>query len=109
MITIFRTDDTDANGKDFITVVLNNPYRKELSKILFSVNSGQFVIPFTNPNNFATEQIVFKINFSSTETAQMKNYNIGQIVTYDMKGKQHTCREIVEWGAIDGALIKWKK
>ena len=109
MITIFRTDDTDANGKDFITAVVNNPNQKKLSKILFSVNAGQFVIPFTDPNNFASEQIILKINFSGKETAQMKNYNIGQVVTFDMEGKQETCREYVEWAAVDGALIKWTK
>jgi hypothetical protein len=109
MVVIFRTDDTDAHGKRFIRAIVNNPRKRQFSKILFSINYGEIVIPFTHENNFAEERIELVINFSSKETSKLRSYNTGHVVTYDMNGKQKTCREYLEFESTGDVLRKWRK
>lgn len=109
MITIFRTDDTDANKKRFIKAIINNPKKVQFSKILFSINHGEIVIPFTHENNFAEERIELSINLSSKETSKLRSYNTGHVVTYDINGKQSTCKEFLEFESVGDVLKKWRK
>lgn len=102
--TIFRGDDTAANGGQFITIEIENEYKVPFSKLVFSVNGGQILKPFTDENNFTAENTELVVNFTSAETWSMKDVNTGNLVTYDMDGLQQTCEETCIWNTKNGVI-----
>ena len=103
--TIFRGDNTAANGGQFITIEVENEYRVPFSKLVFSVNKGQILKEFTDEeNHFTAENTELVVNFTSKETWKMQTENTGNLVTYDMDGLQQTCEEVCTWNTKDGVI-----
>lgn len=107
-MTLFKGDDTGAFGNNFITVTVKNPLLYPISKIEFVTNSGN-CIPiktFTNENNFQTEEITLTVNYSSEESSRLNATNTGNLVVYDMNGKQSTCPQTLTFYAKNGVILK---
>ena len=106
---IFKGDNTGAFGHNFITITVHNPNQYPISKIEFVTNSGACIVPkpFTDPNNFQQETIELVINYDSTETPKLKNgANVGNLVVYDMEGRQTTCQQSLTFYAKNGVISK---
>lgn len=98
-MTRYKGDDTQAFGKDFITINLNNPNQYEISKVEFVVNSGCIRKPFTNP------VFPLKVNFTSKETAKFTLHNTGYLIAYDNKGRPKQCNGKIEFNFENGVII----
>lgn len=106
--TIFKTDDTQAFGNNFLEIDIENPLRYEISKLVVVTNSGA-CIPnkiYTDDNNFTTENITLYVNYSSQETAKLNATNVLNVVAYDMQGRQITCAETYTFYAKNGVILK---
>lgn len=105
--SIFKGDDTGANGNTFITITIKNPEQYPISKILVVTNGG--CIPnkeFTDENNFQREIIEIGVNYSSDETIKFNATNTVNVVAYDMENKQSTCPQTLTFTAKNGVLCK---
>ena len=106
---IFKGDNTGAFGNNFITITVHNPYLYPISKIEFITNSGTCIQPkpFTDPDNFQRETIELTVNYDSTETTKLKNgANVGNLVVYDVQGRQSTCQQSLVFYAKNGVISK---
>lgn len=103
---IYKGDDTDAFGRNYIKIKINNPDQKPISKIVFTVNSGIITKTFTDESNFTTENIELIVNFDSSETSKLIAKNVGNVLVYDMLGKQYTCRQSFVFTAINGVICR---
>lgn len=106
---IFKGDDTNAFGNHFITITVKNPLRYPISKIEFITNDGMSGIPvkpFTDVNNFQVENITLTVDYSSEETAKLNATNTGNLVVYDMSGKQSTCQQSLTFYAKNGVISR---
>ena len=106
--TIFKGDNTAAFGNNFITINVKNSQLYPISKIEFVTNSGMGipVKPFTDPNNFQTENIQLVVNYSSEETAKLRDTNTGNLIVYDIEGRQTTCQQTLTFYAKNGVICK---
>lgn len=107
-MTIFKGDDTRAFGNNFITVHISNPEQYEISKIVAITNSGACIPnkPFTDANNFTTEDIELTINYTSAETPKLMATNVLNVVAYDMNGYPYTCPQSLTFYAKNGVIYK---
>ena len=106
---IFKSDNTAAFGNNFITITIKNPNLYPISKIEFITNSSACIPPkpFTDENNFTTENIELKVNYDSTETSKLRNgANVGNLVVYDIEGRQRTCPQSLTFYAKNGVVSK---
>ena len=95
-IAIFKGDDTDAFGNNFITITLDNPENCIISKATFVC--GNIKKTFENP--------VFPlvVNFTSEETSKLKPINTCHLVVYDEFGRQKTCTGALRFDAQSGVI-----
>lgn len=103
---IFKGDDTDAFGNNYITIHIANPLQMPISKIIFSVNGGMLQKTFTDESHFTDENIELIVNFNSQETAKLNARNVGNVVAYDMRNRQKTCPQSLVFSAINGVIYK---
>lgn len=110
MSAIFKGDDTGAFGNQFITIKVNNPLLYPISKIEFVTNGGVCIPnkPFlgSDYDNFQIEEITLTVNYSSEETKKLNATNTGNLVVYDMNGKQSTCQQSLTFYAKNGVISK---
>lgn len=105
---IFKGDDTGAFGNNFITITVHNPLQYPISKIEFITNGGTCISPkpFRDENNFQQEEIELTVNYSSDETSKLNATNVGNLVVYDINGKQSTCQQSLIFYAKNGVISK---
>ena len=105
---IVKGDDTGAFGNQFITIKISNPLMYPISKIVAVTNSGCCITnkPFTDPDNFQTEEITLTVNYSSKETQKLSATNVLNIVAYDMENKQYTCAQSLTFYAKNGVISR---
>ena len=106
---IFKGDDTSAFGNTYITITVKNPLLYPISKIEFITNSSMCIPAkiFTDPtNNFQTETITLTVNYTSAESAKLRDANVGNLVAYDMNGKQATCQQSLTFYAKNGVISR---
>lgn len=106
--TVFKGDDTGANGNTFITITIKNPELYPLSKILVVTNGGCGIAnkEFTDVDNFQRETIELEINYSGIETATFNATNTVNVVSYDLENRQSTCPQTLVFTAKNGVLCK---
>ena len=80
---IYRYDDTDAFGQNFMTINATIPEGWVISKAIWKAGSVEKV--FQNP--------VFPItvNLNSEESGKLKNINTCYLAVYDQNNKKQTC------------------
>lgn len=108
-MTIFKGDDTDAFGNQFIKITVKNPLLYPISKLEAVTNSGIGIKnkPFTDENNFQQEEIELTINYTSAETTCLnQGANILNLVAYDESGKQSTCAQSLTFYAKNGVISR---
>lgn len=93
---IFKTDNTGAFGNNFITINLVNPEGYVISKAVFVCGCIQKT--FNNPD------FPLHINFTSEETAGLRNTNTCYLVVYDSEGRQKTCQGTLTFEANNGVI-----
>lgn len=105
---IFKGDNTGAFGNTFITITVKNPLLYPISKIEFITNSGMCIPAkvFTDENNFQTETITLTVNYTSAESAKLRDANVGNLVAYDMEGRQSTCQQTLTFNAKNGVISR---
>lgn len=105
---IFKGDDTGAFGNNFITIKVSNPLQYPISKIEFITNSSVCIPPkpFTDENNFQQEEIELVVNYSNQETCKLRDTNTGNLVVYDMDGRQSTCQQTLTFYAKNGVISR---
>ena len=106
--TVFKGDDTGAFGNQFIQIVVKNPLLYPMSKIEFITNGGCCIPhkPFygADYNNFQSAETTLVVNYSSSETIKLNATNTGNLVVYDMNGKQSTCQQTLTFNAKNGVI-----
>ena len=105
---IFKGDDTGAFGNKFITIKTKNPELYPISKLIFVTNGGCDIAPkvFIDENNFQQAEIELVVNYTSEETQKLNAVNTGNLVAYDMDGRQSTCPQTLTFTAKNGVLCK---
>lgn len=105
---IFKGDNTGAFGNNFIEITVKNPLLYPISKIIFCVNGGCIKKPFDGADydNFQSAEIVLTVNFSSAETSILRDANIGNLIVYDMQGRQSTCKQSLTFYAKNGVITR---
>lgn len=105
---IFKSDDTNAFGNNFITIKIKNPLQYPVSKIEVITNSNMCIPKkvFTDENNFQTEDIELKVNYTSKETEKLNATNIVNVVAYDMHGLRTTCPQSLTFYAKNGVISR---
>lgn len=106
---IFKGDDTRAFGNHFLTITVKNPLKHAISKMEFVTNddmSGIPAKPFTDENNFQVENITLTVDYSSEETSKLNATNTGNLVVYDMLGRQTTCPQSLTFYAKNGVISR---
>ena len=106
---IYKGDDTGAFGNNFITIHVNNPHRREVSKIIVNVNSGVITKTFTDESHFTVADIELIVNFDSNETARLIARNVVKVITYDMQNRQRTCPQYLVFSAQNGVICKCQR
>ena len=81
--TLYRFDDTDAFGQEYMTINVTIPEGWEVSKAEW--RAGSVLKTFENP--------VFPLNLvlSSEETGKLQNVNVCYLAIYDTQGRKQTC------------------
>ena len=105
---IFKGDNTGAFGNNFIEITVKNPLRYPISKIIFVINGGCIKKPFSGDDYdyFQSDEIVLTVNFSSAETVKLRDANVGNLVIYDMQGRQSTCQQSLTFYARNGVISR---
>lgn len=93
---IFKGDNTQAFGNNFLTINLNNPLNYAISKAVFVC--GCLKKPFNNP------QFPLIVNFNSQESQTLRPNNVGYLVVYDEQGRQRTCNGTITFKAQNGVI-----
>lgn len=97
-IPIFRGDSTAAFGNNFITINLENPLGYEVTKAIFVCGCIQ--------KSFENPVFPIVINFTSDETASLRNINTCYLVVYDSEGRQKTCKGTLSFKTQNGVITK---
>lgn len=95
-MTRFKGDDTNAFGKTFITIELDNPYEFEISKAIFIV--GCIKKEFENP------VFPLRINFTSEESKKLQFKNTAYLVVFDSESRQQTCERTLTFPMKEGVI-----
>ena len=105
---VFKGDNTGAFGNTFITITVNNPLLYPISKLVFVTNGGCCISnkEFTDENYFQTETTELIVNYSSDETTKLNSTNVGNLVAFDMQGRQLTCPQALVFYAKNGVITK---
>ena len=106
---IFKGDDTRHFGNNFITIKIKNKHAYEVSKIEAITNASACIDPksFTDPDNFARENIEIVVNYTSEETPKLNNgSNVLNLVAYDMHNYPYTLPQSLTFYAQNGVIHK---
>lgn len=83
MATIYKGDDTDAFGKNLITINLNGADGLTISKIIFQCGEIQ--------KSFIRPKFPITIDFSSDESIRLDEDSVCYLQVFDEKGRRQTC------------------
>lgn len=87
MTSIYRGDDTNAFGGNFLKISLNNPNNKFISKAEF--RCGAVFKSFENP------MFPLLINLNADETNKLQQENKGYLAIYDELGRKKTIETFI--------------
>ncbi len=88
---VYRGDNTGAFDQTFLTINLNNPSNKVISKAEF--RCGTVLKTFNNP------QFPLKINLNEEETEKLTYQNYGYLCVYDEQGRKKTVKGHISFSA----------
>lgn len=83
MTSIYKGDDTNAFGQDFIKINLKNAGDYTISKVIFQCGPVQKV--YTRP------QFPIYVNFSHNESVRLQKESTCYLQVFDEKGLRQTC------------------
>lgn len=83
MTAIYKGDDTDAFGQNFITIDLVGAEDKVISKVIFQCGPVQKV--YTRP------KFPIQVNFSTNESRRLYQESVCYLQVFDEKGRRQTC------------------
>lgn len=83
MTAIYKGDDTNAFGQNFIQINLNETAGYNISKVIFQCGPIQKV--------FVRPQFPIYVNFSSVESERLQQVSECYLQVFDEKGLRQTC------------------
>ena len=83
MATIYKGDDTNAFGEDFIIISLKGAETLTISKVIFQCGPIQKV--YTKP------QFPIKVNFNHNESSKLLQNSVCYLQVFDERGRRKTC------------------
>lgn len=84
MTTIYKGDDTNAFGQNFIKVTLKNDAGYTISKVIFQCGPIQKV--------YVRPQFPIYIDFTHVESKRLKQESECYLQVFDEKGLRQTCK-----------------
>ena len=84
MTTIYKGDDTNAFGQNFIRIDLEGADGYTISKVIFQCGPIQKV--YTRP------QFPIYVNFSHNESKRLYQDSVCYLQVFDEKGRRQTCQ-----------------
>lgn len=90
-MTIMCGSDTNAFGRNFLIIELENPQNKIITKAEFVV--GEIIKKFNNPI------FPLKVNLSAEETVKLKCINHGYLIVYDESGLKTILEDKITFSA----------
>lgn len=91
MTTMFKGDDTDAFGQNFIKISLKGAEGQTISKVIFQCGPIQKV--YTRPT------FPIYVNFTHNESSRLYHESVCYLQVFDEKGKRQTCEGTLNFTA----------
>lgn len=91
MTTIYKGDDTNAFGQDFIKIDLTGAEGYTISKVIFQCGPIQKV--YTRP------QFPIYVNFTHNESSRLYQESVCYLQVFDEKGRRQTCEGTLSFTA----------
>lgn len=91
MTTIYKGDDTNAFGQNFIKIDLTGAEGYTISKVIFQCGPIQKV--YTRP------QFPIYVNFNHNESNRLQQNSVCYLQIFDEKGRRQTCEGTLSFTA----------
>lgn len=96
MTTIYKGDDTNAFGQNFLKIDLSAPDNYTISKVIFQCGPVQKV--------YVRPQFPIYVNFSSEESKRLHSISECYLQVFDEKGLRQTCQGTLTFTAEPGVI-----